>query len=163
MKKIWVIFVVFGLMLTGCGAEETFETIADEVVQQVSVQVREIALQLPEEAASPTVESGANRLYQCRDYDISIQTLDGGDLNRTIQTLSGYEKESLTVIQTERSGVACYEFVWASVGETGDQIGRAVILDDGSYHYCVSILGDADAAAANQVYWDELFHSVTLS
>ena len=163
MKKILFWIAAAALLLSGCGAEETFETISDEIVTPVLAEKREISLILPAEAASPTVESGADRLYQCQDYDISIQTLDAGDLDATIRTVCGYSKENVTVMQTQRDGLDCYEFVWASAGEAGDQVGHGLILDDGSYHYCVSILGDAARAQANQVYWEEMFHSVTVS
>ncbi len=162
MKKFIMFAGIFALLLTGCATSETFETIADDPVQPVFAIMREISVKLPDEAASPAVESGASRLYQCQDYDISVQILEGGDLSRTIQTLSGYDKDSLTVMQTERDGFDCYEFVWASVGETGDLVGRAMVLDDGSYHYCVALLGEADHAQDNQVFWDEMFDSVTL-
>lgn len=163
MKKIGIMFILFALMLSGCGAEETMETVADEIVTPVSAQMRQIHLELPAEAASPTVVSGADRLYQCETYEIYVQTLEGGDLNETIQTLCGYEKEDLTVMQTQKDGFDCFEFVWASVGETGDQMGRAMILSDGSYHYCVSVLGDAAWAQENQICWVDLFRSFTLS
>ena len=155
--------MLLALLLSGCGAEETLETIADEIVTPASAQMRQISLVLPAEAASPTVESGSDRLYQCETYDIRVQILEGGDLNRTILALSGYEKDSLTVMQTLKDGLDCYEFVWASAGEAGDQVGRAMILSDGSYHYCVSVLGDAAWVAENQVYWGELFDSFTLA
>ena len=108
------------------------------------------------------MESGSDRLYQCDSYDIRVQTLAGGDLSATVRDLSGYEQEDLTLIHTVRDGLDCYEFVWASAGEGGDQVGRAMILDDGIYHYCVSVLGDAAAASENQVYWEDLFHSFRL-
>ena len=163
MKKTRVIIAVIALLLAGCGDTETVETISDEILQPVSAEMRQIYLELPGEAASPAVESGSDRLYQCDTYDIRVQILEGGDLNRTIQALSGYEKESLTVIETRQDGWDCYEFVWASVGESGDQIGRAMILSDGSYHYCVSVLGDAASRVENQVHWDGLFDSFTLA
>lgn len=163
MKKTKVIIAVLALLLSGCGAQETAETIADEILQPVSAQMRQIWLELPSEAASPTVESGSDRLYQCETYEIYVQTLEGGDLNATIQALSGYDRDSLTVMQTRKDGFDCYEFVWASVGEAGDLVGRGMILSDGSYHYCVSILGDAACAAENQIYWDTLFDSFALT
>lgn len=163
MGKLAIIFLTLALLLAGCGSEETFETVADEILQPALAQSREIILKLPEEAASPAVESGSERLYQCRDYDISVQVLEGGDLGQTIRALSGYDPESLTVLQTQRNDFDCCEFVWASLGETGELIGRGLILSDGTWHYCVSILADANHARDNQVYWDEMFRSVTLS
>lgn len=163
MKKCWLGIVLATLMLAGCASEETFETVADEHIVPVSAAMREILVELPDAAASPAVESGSERLYICEDYEINVQILDGGDLNRTIQTLSGYDREALTVMEREKSSYPCYEFVWASAGEGGDQLGRAMILDDGNYHYCVSVLGDAEKAAVNRVFWDEMFQSFTLS
>lgn len=163
MGKLGAVILLLSLLLAGCGSEETFETVADEALQPALAQCREIILQLPEEAASPAVESGSDRLYQCKSYDISVQVLEGGNLGQTIRTLSGYEAESLTVLQTRRDDFDCYTFVWASAGEAGDLVGRGLVLSDGSWHYCVSVLGDAAHARDNQVYWDEMFRSVTLS
>lgn len=163
MKKMRIAVALIALLLCGCGSEETLETVADEILQPVSAQMHQIYLELPSAAASPTVESGADRLYQCDTYDIWIQTLTGGDLEATVRTVSGYAQDNLTVIHTVRNGWDCYEFVWASAGEGGDQVGRAMILDDGSYHYCVSVLGDADSAVENQVYWEEMFRSFALA
>ncbi len=162
MRKCIVLLLLLSAALCGCGGEETFETVADDMLQSVSSIRREITVSLPGEAASPTVESGDSRLYQCGDYDVCVQTLEGGDLSRTIQYLTGYKKDDLTVMQTQRDGNPCYEFVWASVGETGDLVGRGLILDDGSYHYCVSLLGDAHSAQKHEGYWEEMFASVTL-
>lgn len=163
MKKMRIAVAVLALLLCGCGAEETVETISDEILQPVAVEKRQIYLELPAEAASPTVVSGSDRLYQCETYDIRVQILEAGDLNATIQTLSGYEKDSLTVMQTLKDGYDCYEFVWACAGESGDMVGKAMILSDGSYHYCVSVLGDAACAAENKIYWDGLLDSFTLA
>ena len=163
MKKMRIGVALLALCLCACGAEETLETVSDEIVQPVAAQMQQIYLELPGEAASPAVESGADRLYQCETYDIRVQTLAGGDLNNTIRELTGYQRESLTVMHSVRDHLDCYEFVWASAGEDGDLVGRAMILDDGSYHYCVSVLGDADWASENQVYWEEIFDSFRLS
>lgn len=163
MKKILVFFVILTLLLCGCTAQQTMETIADEIIVPVGAEMHQISLVLPAQAASPAVESDADRLYQCDTYDIRVQTLAGGDLNATIQTVSGYERDVLTIMETEKEGYPCYEFVWVSAGESGDLVGRAMVLDDGSYHYCVSVLGAADWTEENQVYYQELFDSFTLS
>lgn len=162
MKKCWIILVVLGL-LTGCGAEETFETVADEQAAQVSASQRQIYVELPGEAASPAVESDSGRLYLCGDYEICIQILPGGDRAATVRSLSGYEPEELTVMEREKEGTDCWEFVWASAGETGDLVGRAMVLDDGSYHYCLTVLADADTARQNQAVWDTMFGTFRLA
>lgn len=163
MKKCWIVLVAMGLLMAGCGAEETFETVADEQVSPVLAQQRQIYVELPGEAASPAVESDSGRLYLCGDYEISIQTLEGGDTEATVRALSGYGQDALTMLETRREGMLCWEFVWASAGETGDLVGRAMVIDDGSYHYCLTVLADADTARQNQAVWDQMFASFRLA
>jgi hypothetical protein len=151
------------LILSGCGAQETMETISDEQAAPVMAQMREISLVLPEEAASPAVESDSERLYLCEDYEITVQILDGGNLDETVKTLSGYDRDVLTVLTTRKDNLDRHEFVWACAGEEGELVGRAMVLDDGSYHYCVAILGDAQQAMENKVLWDDMFQSFTLA
>ena len=47
MKKCWM-FLVLAVLLCGCGAKETFETVADDLVQPVMASPRQITVQLPE-------------------------------------------------------------------------------------------------------------------
>lgn len=162
MKKMLGLFLCL-LMFTGCTAEETFETVADELVEPAMAELRNIVVALPEGMASPTVQSDGGTLYQGDGFEIMLQTFSGGDLSATVQAVTGYEKGSLTVMETEQEDVTKYEFVWASAGETGDRIGRAVILDDGSYHYVVTVLADADRTEEYADIWDILFASATLS
>jgi len=162
MKKI-LLLGLLALLLTGCGTEETLETISDELVQPVMAQPDEILVSLPGETAMPAMESDNSRMYLASDYEIYIQTLESGDLNRTIQTLSGYEKENLTVMETSADGVSRYEFVWTCAGENGDRIGRAVVLDDGSYHYTMTVLRDADTTETTQIVWHDVFNSFSLA
>ena len=63
MRKRCVV-ALLALLLSGCGAQETFETISDEQIQPVSAEMREILVDLPAEAASPVSESEAGRMYQ---------------------------------------------------------------------------------------------------
>lgn len=158
MKKCFCLLLMI-LLLTGCRAEETFETIADEIALPVMAQPGNISVQLPGETALPVFENDNGRVYVCNDYEIVIQTLDAGDLEKTMQTVSGHERENLTVMETFADGVSRYEFVWAAAGETGEQVGRGVILDDGNYHYCMSVLRDAETNEKSQVNWDQVFSS----
>ena len=161
MKK-WLPIVLAVLMLTGCGAEETFETISDEPVQPVSVQMREVFLSLPPEAISPVLENEERSVYICGDYDIYQQTVEAGDLGKTVQTISGFAPEDLTVMETRQGDATRYDFVWASAGESGDRLGRATVLDDGHYHYCLSVLGDAQTAEEHKLVWQAMFESFIL-
>lgn len=159
MKK-YCLLLIFAIVLCGCSAEETFETVSDEIVSPVMAQPREISVRLPEDAVAPVLESESRQIYMSEDYEITIETLSAGDLNATIQTLSGYPKDALTVVKTQSGEAARYEFVWVSTGEQGQRLGRAVILDDGQYHYCMSILRDAEEVT--QIVWSDVFNSFVL-
>ena len=160
MKKI-MLFVLM-MLLCGCTAEETLETIADDPVQPVMAQPREIAVYLPGEVSTPTMEGDTGRMYLAEDYEICIQTLGSGDLNATVQTVTGYDKDALTVINTKMDGVERYEFVWVCAGEKGERIGRGVVLDDGNYHYVMTVLRDEDTTENSQIVWNDVFASFQL-
>lgn len=162
MKKWMVSFLLCAVFLSACASTETFETICDTLDAVDATPAHKLVLTLPQEAAAPTVESGDSRLYQCGGYTISIETLPSGDLDATVETLSGYHADALTLMQTKRDGYSCWEFAWASAGEMGDQVGRALVLDDGAYHYTVCVLGDATTAAQEKLRWEELFQSASL-
>ena len=161
MKKIMVLALVT-MLLTGCTAEETLETVADDLVQPVMAQPAEIAVSLPGEVSIPTMEGDTGRMYLASDYEIYIQTLEAGDLNATIQTVSGFERDNLTVMETNPDGINRYEFVWVSAGETGERLGRGVVLDDGNYHYVMTVLRDVETAENSQIVWDDVFSSFRL-
>ena len=88
-----------------------------------------------------------------------LDVLDAGDLDSTVRSISGYEKENITLIRTQQDGMGRYDFVWSAAGENGDRLGRGVILDDGNYHYCLSVLRDQGDFP---VVWRDLFASFTL-
>ena len=161
MRKI-LVFLLVSLIFAGCGAQETMETVADEWVQSAAAPVAEIHLTLPEEAAAPVSESETGALYQCDGYEILVQTLEAGDLDATLRSVTGYSREDLTVIETWFGDVKRYDLVWSCLGEQGDQVGRACVLDDGNYHYILSVLADAERAGEFEVVWEELFGSYTL-
>lgn len=163
MKKGWILAVLAaGLMLWGCQAEPTLETIADEWVQSVMAQPRQISVNLPDGALAPVLESDSEQVYLSDDYEIIIETLSAGDLNATVEHLSGYSRDRVTLVQTQQGDADRYEFVWASAGESGDRLGRAVILDDGDFHYCMSVLRDADTTKTSQIVWSDVFDSFSL-
>ena len=93
--------------------------------------------------------------------DLGIkQITESGDLAKTIKDLTGQAKEDLQVIKTVHDLYERYDFVWTAAGEQGHRLGRAVILDDGEYHYCMSVLRDA---GDSMVVWQDVFSSFTLA
>lgn len=161
MKQFIAVLMIM-LLLSGCNAEQTMETIADELVIPVMVQPKSVSVDLPGEAAMPAVESDTGRIYVCQDYEIVIQNYPSGDLNATVQELSGYPLEALTVMATSQDGADRYDFVWASAGEGGDLLGRGVILDDGDYHYTMAVTRPADTTETSQITWSQVFGSFAL-
>lgn len=158
--KRWVGICLFVLFLSGCRSQETLETVADEWIVPVMAQPREVSVQLPENAVAPVLEQDDCRLYMGQGYEIMLETLASGDLNATIRALSGYGKEQLTILQTEQGNADRYDFVWTTAGEKGDRLGRAVILDDGNYHYCMSVLRDP---GDTPIVWQNVFGSFSLA
>ena len=150
------------MMLCGCAHVEDFETMKDVYGPQELGDPVQITLALPADAASPVMESENGKLYFCDGYEIMVQTMASGDLNRTLQSLTGYTRDGLTVIETVNDQIRRYECVWTAAGEAGDQVGRAVIMDDGNYHYCVSVMAHALESGSLQETWQELFASVKI-
>ena len=162
MKKLWLILVC-GMIFAGCGAEQTMETVADEQVLPVLAEPREIFVSLPDDTVLPAMESDSGTVYFCQDYDISIQTMESGDLRKTVESVSGYSPEDLTIMETALIDYTRYDFVWSAAGELGQQVCRASILDDGDYHYVLSIMGHADTAGEYGQIWSGILDSFCLA
>ena len=122
-------------------------------------QPRQISVRLPDNAVAPVLEQEGSQLYMAEGYEIMLETLAAGDLDATIRSLSGYGKDQLTVLETRQGDADRYDFVWTTAGEKGDRLGRAVILDDGAYHYCLSVLRDT---GDTQIVWRDVFGSFSL-
>ena len=161
MKLIAGILLV--VMLAGCGKAEVYETVNDEAAQSVSAQPREIFFDLAQEPVLPAMESDGGTLYICKDFDVVVYTCTSGDLQQTVQEVSGFAPEELTLIQTGTGDVDRYEFVWTSATDLGQQIGRATILDDGNYHYTLTATMDAALIGEYQEIWNGIFESFQLS
>ena len=157
MKKLLVLMLM--ILLCGCGAQETFETVADEMVLPVLAQPREILLTLPEETLLPAMESDGRTLYLCNGYDVAVQTVPSGDLDGTIREICGFGAEELTVMETTSGDCRCFEFVWTAATDFGEQVGRAQILDDGNYHYVLTAMASAEKALDYQEIWNGLFET----
>ncbi len=162
MKKI-VIIILMLCLLAGCSDAATFETLGNIPQQPSTEPVRQqVVLELPEEAAEDVFSGEEETLYVCQDYTISLKTLSSGDLSGSIQGICGYEKEKLTVLESSVGELARYDWVWTSAGEAGDLVGRAAILDDGNYHYCLTVLAPAEESGELAKQWNALFRSFRL-
>ena len=160
MKKLlFVLLAVF--FLAGCAQEEAAETVADVWEEPVLAQPKQIHLELPGETVACAMESDSGRIYLGDGYEVMVQTLPGGDLDATIRSLTGFDREDITVLQTCSQEPERWEFAWAAAGERGERVGRGVVLDDGSYHYCLSVLQDAEDDDC-QIIWSQVFATFSL-
>ncbi len=161
MKKYSIVFLfAFLFTLCGCSAQPVFETLGNILGEPENILARQIHIQLPEDAAITTIVGESKRMYLCGDYEIMLETVEAGDLNQTLTSLTGFEADSLTVIQTEHDDMTRYECVWTSAGEGGEQVNRTVILDDGYYHYCIIFCAPAAEAGALQSQWQSIVNTL---
>ena len=160
MRKLWVL-VMASVMLAGCAAETTMETMADEQVLSESV-MKEITMELPGEPVLPVMRTDTGEIYICEDFEVSVETLPGGDLQRTVQMLTGFGMEDVTVMETTAGERTRYDLAWSAMGETGPEVGRAAVLCDGAYHYCLTVMTAEENAASCREMFNGLFESFTL-
>lgn len=163
MRKWWICLPLLLMMLSGCGAPTDYETMADQYLEPELPAAAEVRIWLPEDASVMTIsDETAGTLYLCDSYSVAVQTLAAGDLDATLRSVTGYGAEALQLYALERGTVKRYECVWASAGEGGDQVGKAVILDDGSYHYAVTVFAPAGQAGGLAETWQEILGSIEL-
>ena len=160
MKK-WVVFLALAAMLCGCARQETFETVGNACEAEGTLPpARSIKVHIPGRPAVLAMQNDSGEeLYLCDTFTVTVQTLPGGSLDRTLRTVTGFDAETLSTVQTAQDSLTRYDFVWSCAGENGEQLCRGAVLDDGSYHYVLTALADADAADTLSEDWAELFGS----
>lgn len=162
MKKIWIVLPLV-LLLAGCHGEKELETISDEYVIPASVSNVTLSLELPEEAALAVTDCpDGSKLYQCEGYTVLVQTLDSGDLGRTIKEVTGLEKDALTILKQKQGDLHRYSYAWTTASESEQQICRGVLLDDGQLHYAVTVMADYTLAGTLDDQWQQLLSSAHL-
>lgn len=162
MKKYLLLLCLLP-MLAGCSQPRDFETMSDQYIEPEMRPSAELVVALPADAARPTAtgEDGSS-LYLCDGYCIVVQTLPAGDLDGTLRQTTGYARDQLQLLERKEGEHRRYECVWTAAGEGEDQVGRAVILDDGEHHYVLSVMAGASAVGELTKVWQELFQSVSL-
>ena len=161
MKKVIVLLLLMSMLL-GCSAEETFEVVEDVIpVEPVAVPMQ-LFVSLPDEAVTPTFQDDTEELYVCQGYTISKQILESGDLEKTVNNLTGQSQEDIQIIKTFYDNCDRYDLVWTAAGEEGLQVGRACIFDDGNYHYLLSTLADEETAGQLRDELQDMYNSCKL-
>ncbi len=159
MKRFVVVLLMI-LLLTGC-APVDYETMADVYMEPETKAAANLLVELPPDATVLTMEGGES-IWLCDGYTVSVQTLSAGDLDATLRQVTGYGKDQLAVMKRQQEGLKRYECSWVCAGEGGDQVGRTVILDDGQYHYALSLLTDAQKVAQLKEEWGRMLDTVSL-
>lgn len=155
MKRLWIMLLLCAL-LSGCGSAPTFETLGDDIHQAV-VTLKETVIAVPEGAKEVACENGS--YWLCDAYDLQAQILPGGDLEATVQALSGHDASALTVMTSAMGEMVRYEWVWTAMSEGGSMLCRSLVLDDGAYHYCLTAMGPADQGQSMTDQWNAIFSS----
>lgn len=163
MKKLWII-AVCAFLLSGCTQPESLETVADPVVTPEIPEPMAAVFNMPPEAVQQTVaEENAGQLYICDGYTMTLQTVPGGDIRETLRNATGFLPSQLELIETRQGSAKEYQFVWTSVSDTGDQLCRGSVLDDGNYHYVLTAMAPYETAGVlSRGQWQEVFSSFRL-
>lgn len=162
MKKSLAMLLMIMCFLAGCGKQPTVETVNDDYIELPAASMQQVILVLPDEVCVPVMQTDGAVLYMCRDYTLSQQTLTAGDLQKTFREISGFAQADLKVMETAWENAKRYDFVWSAAGETGAQVCRGCILDDGNYHYVLTAAADAQQAGQLRSVWREIFNSFRL-
>ncbi len=161
MKKCWIILGLL-VLLTGCTgpALETLGSVPQQPATEASQA--QVLLELPQTAVTDVFGSEEDTLYICEGYILSMKTLPAGDMTATVKDLSGYDPGQLSLVESASGQADRYDFVWTSAAEEGDMVGRAAIIDDGAFHYCLWVYAQAEEAGGLAEEWNRLFGSFYL-
>ena len=162
--RILVCIVLVTALLSGCGQPVDFETMSDNFVQPELPQPKEVIVQLPEDAMKAVLGNGiTDTLYLCDGYTIAVQTLSAGNLDATLREVTGYGRDRVQLWERKEGENSRYVCVWVSAGEGGDQTGKTTILDDGTYHYVLSVMAPAEEAGKLADTWQYLMDSFSIA
>ena len=95
MKKVWWILVA-ALLLCGCAQAPTFETLGDDMQAPVMQQQKQVSLTIPD--ASEKIQGSTGTIYICEDYTVTVEVLSSGNIGATMQSITGFGPEDLTVV-----------------------------------------------------------------
>lgn len=162
MKKVFVL-ILGVLLLCGCAANGEYETVNCTVPVVQRAPRQQIYVQLPGDLTVPVIaQEEEGTLYECSEYTLTLQTMEGGDLERTLLNCTGFSSDNLKVITTQRQGITRHTCAWTAAGEGGPQVGRLAVLDDGSWHYVLCVMADAQMAGDLESEWKHIFDTFRL-
>ncbi len=161
MKRLFVGLMILP-MLCGC-AQPAMETVEDAYIQPVSAIACQVLVELPEDASRQTMEGEDGALYFCDGYTLCVQTLPGGDIEKTLLDCTGYALEEMAAMKTKQGAAQRYDAVFTTGGEQGVDVGRICILDDGNYHYVLTAFVPEAQAGKHRQTLQNVFASFRIS
>ena len=139
MKKSCLALVF--LLLSGCAAP-VWETVQDEIpAVPVSSWLEEaytVQFGVPE--TMELLEAREDwQVYGTGDgsFEIETRTFLASGLDSAVRTISGFNADALTVLQTSRFGLPEYQFAWVAQTDQGSRLYRADLVLDGTECYAV--------------------------
>ena len=167
MRK-WMAILMFMMVLSGCSADTDLETVQYDLQESFPVyQPGEMNLILPEsvDMESSSTDSGGI-FYSFGNCKIWMESHPTGNINATLELLTGQSGEKRNLVKWESEEYRYYETVWTTAEESGIRVNRGVVADDGKYHYCIAVsVPEAEADHADQIVTmilDGLVISVTV-
>ena len=162
MKKLCV-WILAAVLLAGCSSQ-SYETRAAPCAAEPVATAGTICIRLPDGVSVPTLSTQTgDRIYIADDYEVCLQTMEGGDISTTLKSCTGYDRSNLTVLETEKDGMKRYDCAWTAAGEGTQTVGRMTVLDDGNFHYVLSVTAPADSAQSMLSAWTELSESFQIN
>ena len=163
MKRLCVL-VCLCVLFAGCGKQKQYETLSDPCFTEQQQAPGVILISVPYDLAAPVIQTeSGDRLYIGDDYTVTIQTMTGGDLDATLKSCTGFERDRLTVLETEKDGMKRYDCAWTAAAEESQSVGRITILEDADYHYVLTVTAPGSKIDAMTAAWAELSDSFCVS
>ena len=161
-KRIVLTVCILAIFLGGCSGTETFEVISDGINEPNTPMPAQIKLEISEDVAVKVMHGEGWELYEGDRCQIIVQTYPSGNLDETLKQITGYGKECLTVMELREKNMEKYVFAWSVVSGEGELVGRCTVLDDGWYHYCLTVLTDAECFGELRDTVDAMFATYSL-
>lgn len=163
MKKICILLLL-GVLLTGCKERGEMETVMDQVLIPERPAAQQMSFYIPDDAAAEVFATeGSRQIYFCEDFVLTSEIRESGDLHKTMEEITGFEYDQLSVMETKKQNITRYDCVWTVMGENGEEVGRCAVLDDGGYHYILTAFAPSDKAGElTDSIWNDMFSSYCL-
>jgi len=163
MKK-WLMGVTLMLVAVLCGCNgELYEVVGDVSTIEPDITPQKVRFEVPKDENITVMNTDKGVLYLGENYDISLQICPSGNLDQTMRAVTGYSRKQLAITELSEKNVDRYVCAWSAVSDEGELVGRCTILDDGRFHYCLTVLVKADMAGELRNTVDAVFADYSLA